>query len=220
MSFSKEEIKKNIVDQLFWDARVDASSISVGFSDGTVILNGNVPSYLARGAAEEDVWAIPGVSSVQNNISVNLPSIHKLPSDVEIKNVLTSILQWDPDIEPSDVLITVENGIITLDGSVPAYWQKVRVEELAAEIDGVVSLHDRLTVVPTRHYVDELIARDVAAALDRSAGININTVDVQVSDGSVVLSGSVSNHVAFKTAENCAKFTDGVIEVINNLIIT
>ena len=38
MALSKEEIKKNIVDQLFWDARVDASSITVEFTDGTVKL--------------------------------------------------------------------------------------------------------------------------------------------------------------------------------------
>lgn len=219
MALSKEEIKKNIVDQLFWDARVDASTISIEFTDVTVRLNGTVPTFLAREAAEEDVWAIPGVSSVQNNIAVMHPSVYELPSDAEIKNILTSILQWNPDIDPSDMLINVENGNITLDGSVPSLWQKLRVEEIAAEINGVISLHNRLTVVPTTHYVDELIARDIVAALDRSADINVNTVDVQVSDGRVILSGNVSNYNTLKAAENCARYTDGVIEVINNLLI-
>jgi len=220
MALSKEEIKKNIVDQLFWDSRVDASSISVEFTDGTIRLNGTVPTFLAREAAEEDVWAIPGVSSVQNNIAVRHPSMAQIPADAEIKEILSSILQWDPDIDSSDVLINVENGNVTLDGSVPSLWQKLRIEEKAAEINGVVFLHNRLTVVPTAHYVDELIAKDVVAALDRSTDINVNTVDVQVSDGRVVLSGNVNNYNALKTAENCARYTDGVIEVINNLQIT
>lgn len=220
MELSKEEIKKNIIDQLFWDARVDASSITVEFTDGIVRLNGTVPTFLAREAAEEDVWAIPGVSSVQNNVAVRHPSLAQIPSDAEIKDILSSILQWDPDIVSSDVLINVENGNITLDGSVPSLWQKARIEEIAAEINGVISLHNRLTVVPAAHYVDELIAKDVVAALDRSADINVNTVDVQVSDGRVVLSGNVSSYNALKAAENCARYTDGVIEVINNLLIT
>lgn len=219
MEFSKEELKKNITDQLFWDARVDASDISVNFFDSTVVLTGTAPTYLARKAAEEDVWAIPGVSSVQNDIKVYSPALHKLPSDTEIKNILHSMLQWNPDIDSSDILINVENGVVTLDGSVPGFWQKVRIEEIATEIDGVTFLHNRLTVVPTKHYVDELIARDIAAALDRSADINVNTIDVQVSDGRVILSGNVKSYIAFKAAGNCAKFTDGVIEVINNLTI-
>jgi len=36
MTISKEQIKKNIIDQLFWDARVDASAINVDFTDGAV----------------------------------------------------------------------------------------------------------------------------------------------------------------------------------------
>lgn len=220
MALSKEEIKKNIVDQLFWDSRVDASCITIEFTDGTVRLNGTVPTFLAREAAEEDVWVIPGVSSVQNNIAVRHPSLAQIPSDAEIKEILSSILKWDPDIDSSDVRINVENGNITLDGSVPSLWQKLRIEEIAAEINGVIFLHNRLTVVPTAHYVDELIARDVVAALDRSTDINVNTVDVQVSDGRVVLSGNVSSYNALKAAQNCARYTDGVIEVINNLQIT
>ncbi|HEX3019825.1 MAG TPA: BON domain-containing protein [Chitinispirillaceae bacterium] len=219
MALSKEEIKKNIVDQLFWDARVDASTISIDFVDGTVCLNGTAATFLARQAAEEDVWAIAGITSVQNNIAVKKPYAYKLPSDSEIKNMLTSILQWDPDIDSGDILINVENGNIILDGSVPAFWQKVRVEELATEIDGVIHLHNRLTVVPSAHYVDELIARDVVAAIDRSADTNINNINVQVNDGRVILSGSVSNFRVKKSAEDCARYTDGVIDVINNLVI-
>lgn len=219
MTVSKEQIKKNIIDQLFWDARVDASAINVEFTDGAVRLSGTVSNHFARNAAEEDVWAINGVSSVQNNLTVRFPDQNKPPSDSEIKNTLISILQWDNNISSSDIIINIENGALTLDGSVPAFWQKMRVEEIAADINGVVSVHDRLVVVPTQHFVDELIGRDIAAAIDRSAILNIETIDVQVSDGQVVLSGCVQNFNALKTAENCAQFTDGVTCVVNNLTI-
>ena len=65
-------------------------------------------------------------------------------------------------------------------------------------------LHNRLTVVPTAHYVDELIAKDVVAALDRTADINVNTVDVVSVAGWFypVMSAAIG------AAENCL-YTDG-----------
>lgn len=219
MPISKEEIKKNVVDQLFWDARVDASNISVNIRDGTVVLSGTAPTFLGRQAAEQDTWSVPGVSSVKNEIMVRFPAGRTIPSDEEIKGTIKNILAWDPNIDGSDIIISVENGVVTIDGSVPAYWQKVHAEEIAVDVNGVTFLHNRLTVVPTKHYVDELIARDIAAALDRCADINVNTVDVQVVDGRVVLNGNVPSWTALKAAETIVKNTDGVIELVNNLVI-
>ena len=141
MAISKEEIKKNIVDQLFWDARVDASGIAVELTDGVVRLSGITPTYLARHAAEQDAWAVPGVNAVRNEINVRFPSGRVIPSDEEIKGMVSNVLSWDPNIENSDIIISVENGVVTLDGTVPAYWQKVRSTELTSDVDGVVSVN-------------------------------------------------------------------------------
>jgi len=50
-----EKIKKQVVDQLYWDARVDASDVKVEVSDRNVILTGTVPSYGVRQAVETSV---------------------------------------------------------------------------------------------------------------------------------------------------------------------
>lgn len=219
MSLNKEEIKNRITDHLLWDARVDSSAISVEMTDGTVILSGETPTFLARQAAEEDAWSVPGVASVKNNIRVRQLYSSEVPPDDQIKATVMNILRWDSSVDSSDILISVENGVVTVDGSVPAFWQKVRVEELLTEVNGVVMLHNRLTVVPSRHYVDELIARDIVVALDRNALVNVNNIEVQVNDGKVVLSGNVESYSAFKSAEYIVKNTDGVIDFVNNIII-
>lgn len=219
MAISKEEIKKNIVDQLFWDARVDASEIAVELTDGVVLLTGVVPTFLARNAAEQDAWAVPGVNSIRNEIYVRFPSGRVIPSDEEIKGMVSNVLTWDPNIDSTDIIISVEKGAVILDGSVPAYWQKVRTRELVSDVDGVISINNRLGVVPEKHYVDELIARDIEAAFDRNVEINVNEIDVQVDNGHVILIGNVSSRSALQTAENIAKYTDGVIDVVNNLVI-
>lgn len=220
MAVNKEAIKKNIIDQLFWDARVDASAITVELSDGVVVLTGTTPTYLSKQAAEQDTKAVPGVNSVRNEIFVRFPAGVIIPSDNEIKGNVKNALTWDPNIDESDIMVSVEKGEVVLDGSVPAYWQKVHAEELAVNVNGVTFLHNHLAVVPSKHYVDELIARDIAAALNRTIDINVNNVDIQVDNGNVVLSGTVSDWTTFKAAENIAKYTDGVIDVVNNLLIS
>jgi hypothetical protein len=69
-----EQIKKDIVDQLDWDDRVDASSIQVDVSQGAVTHTGMVPNYEARTAAQEDTCAMKGVAAMRNLITVSYPS--------------------------------------------------------------------------------------------------------------------------------------------------
>ncbi|NLG15903.1 MAG: BON domain-containing protein [Fibrobacter sp.] len=219
MAFSKEEIKKNIVDQLFWDSRIDASGISIEMRDGTVILSGTTPSYMARLAAEQDAWAVPGVNAVRNEVSVRFPSGHIVPSDGEIKGMVSNVLLWDSNIDNTDILVSVDNGKVTLDGTVPAFWQKIRAGEIILNVNGVVSVNNCLAVVSAQHYVDELIARDIEAAFDRHIEIDVNSIDVQVDNGKVILTGDVSGKAASEAAENIVRNTDGVIDVVNKIDI-
>ena len=52
------------------NAEVDARRITVGSSDGKVSLWGNVRSWMEKDEAENAAWAAPGVTQVQNNISI------------------------------------------------------------------------------------------------------------------------------------------------------
>lgn len=60
MARTEEQIKRDVVDQLFWDIRVDASDVTVEVSNGTVTLRGTVPTYLAAKAAIDDSWCVLG----------------------------------------------------------------------------------------------------------------------------------------------------------------
>jgi osmotically-inducible protein OsmY len=47
MSFTDEEIKRVVIDQLAWDYRIGMSAIEVYVNNGEVTLEGTVPSYAA-----------------------------------------------------------------------------------------------------------------------------------------------------------------------------
>ena len=217
MRKSSEEIKKEIVDQLYWDNRVDASEITVDVHDSVVTLGGKVPTYSARTAAANDARSISGVVTVNNNIRVEYPAAVTTPTDPEIQSNIESVLRWNSDIDSSDIIISVDNGWVTLEGSVEAFWKKMRTEEMASNVTGVLGVTNKLSVVPTKDIIDEAIADDIVDALDRNTDINIEEVDVQVENGTVTLSGIVPSWTERLKAYEAALYTDGVLNIHDEL---
>ena len=65
------EIKRKIEDALRRAAELDASRITVETNGGEVILRGTVRSWAERQDAERAAWRAPGVTKVDNRISVS-----------------------------------------------------------------------------------------------------------------------------------------------------
>lgn len=216
---ASEDIKKDVIDQLYWDDRIDASNVKAEVTNGAVTLTGSVPTYAARQAAQEDAWLIPGVSSVDNLLEVAYPTEFERPTDAELQANLSTAMSWEPHLPGSDIEVSVQGGWVTLNGSVDAYWKKLRAEEIATTLTGVLGVTNELAVVPSDAYEDRLIADNIVAALDRNVHVDAESVDVRVNNGVVTLSGSVSSLPAFRAAQETAEYTAGVIAVNNELVI-
>ncbi len=213
-----ENIKKNVVDNLYWDTRVDSSDIKITTEDGKVTLTGEVPSYNAMEAAIDNVWNVAGVKSVNNKLNVQFPAKLTVPSDDDIQSNIQNILLWDIDIDSTDINISVNNGIVSLEGTVDSFWKLYHIEN-KANVTGVKEIVNKLAVVPTAEVVDEDIAKDVVKALERNINVDVDNVNVEVEDGEVTLSGTVTNWTAYRAAENSAFYTLGVTGVDNQLTI-
>jgi len=64
------EVKDKIEDALKRNAEIDARRINVEAADGKVTLRGNVRSWFEKDEAATAAWAAPGVTEVNNQISV------------------------------------------------------------------------------------------------------------------------------------------------------
>ncbi|MGV9199918.1 MAG: BON domain-containing protein [Promethearchaeia archaeon] len=214
-----EDIKKDVVDQLYWDPRVDATDVNIDVNDGKVMLTGTVPDYTAKGACSSDAWVVDGVSTVKNEVIVEFPETFAIPTDEEIRSDIESSLSLNYGIDDSDVDITVVDGLVTLKGTVPTYWEKMKAEDIASGISGVVNVVNKLGVVPTEDIADQIIAEDVISAIARNVNVSVEDIDVEVNDGVVTLSGTVDDWVAYDAAMDAALYTTGVKDVVDNILI-
>lgn len=214
-----EAIKADVVEQLRWDARVDASDVKVTVSERLVTLEGTVINQPARQAATDDAAGIPGVLAVANRLRVEPDGSRPRPTDRELKAGIETLFRLDAVLDEKDLSASVEDGVVTLEGSVSAYWEKGRAQELVAGLGGVMELRNHLAVVPTGDYVDQALAESVTAALSRNARVDIKTVTVEARNGVVTLTGTVPDWHAFSSALHTASHTTGVVDVNNRLVV-
>ena len=217
MTRSDQQIKKDIVDDLYGDNRIDASKISVTVENGIVSLAGEVPTYGDLSVARAAALRIGGVTDLVDNLRVAYVTPPELPGDVEIENRANSILNWDRAIDETHVRAVAENGIVTLEGTVDAHWKKFYAEEKIEAIRGILSIDNRLSVVPTKRPEDEKIAGEVVSALQRDKLVNHEDITVEVESGIVTLSGRVEHAAARLAAWKDASKITGVIEVENRI---
>jgi osmotically-inducible protein OsmY len=217
MTAAEELKKKDIVDSLYWDVRVDASDVSVQVENGTAFLSGTVPSFAARRAAADDAWRVDGIHAVDSQLTVDYKV--PLPTDEEIQTGIKSVLLWSSAIDSSKIEIEVRGGKVTLRGTVASYWQRLRAQTLAEDVTGVIALINELTVVPTESILDEDIARQIIKAFEQNPLIDEDTVTVAVERGKVTLTGNVLTWSARNQARGTVASVPGVIFIDNRIMV-
>ncbi|MDR3661334.1 MAG: BON domain-containing protein [Mycobacterium sp.] len=127
-------------------------------------------------------------------------------------------LKVDPAIESSRVAVTADNGVVTLTGTVPTYWQKVESAQAVWRVLGVRALADDIRVeVPGTHVRNDTDIAAAAAAVLRSHSDLPETIDATVRDGNVTLTGKVDWHFQRMAAVNAIKHIRGVTSVRNQI---
>ena len=212
-----EQLKKNIVDHLFWDDSIDASGVKVEVSNGKATLSGSVLTFGAKDAASSAAWLVNGIQDVENRLQVQLPADIPIRTDDEIQRNAAEVFTWNADLHGLAISVSVTQGVVTLGGTVASYWQRNKAETLVSDLLGVVNVINQLIVVPSELLTDQTIAKNIHTALKNSPHIDGSAIKVSVKDGIVLLKGSVpASHdrmQAFTVVGNCR----GVKDIINEI---
>jgi osmotically-inducible protein OsmY len=144
-----------------------------------------------------------------------------MKTDREIELDVKDELQWDPDLDATDIAVTVKKGVVTLAGFVKSYADKYEAESAAKRVAGVLGVANDIEVrVPSMHErPDPEIARDAVAAIKGQLPISSENIKVIVKDGWVTLEGTVEWQYQKNTAETAVRRLKGVRGVTNSILL-
>lgn len=105
-----EQIKSDVIDELNWDPKVQASDVGVTVKDGAVTLTGTVKSFPAKIAAEQAAKRVKGVRAIAEEIDIRL--IHD-NSDDDIARRIARVLDWNIALPDHNIVAEISQGHVT-----------------------------------------------------------------------------------------------------------
>ncbi len=188
-----------------------------------VVLAGSVETYADKEDADKRVHHVKGVKGVENEIAV---AGGGSVEDTKLRDKLAEKLSYDRvgygTTAFNSITIGVQNGVVTLGGTVYGPPDKDSAISLVSHTPGVKDIVDNLEVAPVSPMDDRLrmqLARAIYGtpelqkyALDPAKPIRITVVN-----GRVILSGMVDSKMDHDVAGIRANGVAGVFSVANEL---
>jgi osmotically-inducible protein OsmY len=211
VTMNSERLRRYIREELAADPRFDASGVDVSVDDRVVTLAGHVPSYMDRWAIRHAVLALKGVRGVSLDIDVHCP-VGCAVADDDIARRAISRLNSNSAVPHEAVSVAVDNGWVTLDGTVDWQFQRALAErdiELLAGVTGITN-NIALRPLPPRGNVRGAIEE----AIKRRADVAAHQIRVSVDDqGGVTLHGKVDDCLQRTALEEAVWAVAGVRRV-------
>lgn len=144
----------------------------------------------------------------------------KKSNDVLSKEVIEG-LKWEPLLNSNKIDVSVQDGIVTLSGTVDNYNNKKQAEQTVKHILGVKSVIDNIEVKLSASSIrdDQDITTSVIKALKEKWAVPNHRVKVTVKEGWVTLEGILHWNFQRKAADNAIRYLDGVRGVIDEIKI-
>jgi len=212
--------------------------VGLDFSDGTLTIEGEVPTIAAKKLLLERAAAHPSVDGIVDRLHVaplqtmGDSQIRNLVRDalleeaalaeVAIHDVVkgeTLTVREPPDPCRGDICIEVADGVVTLDGVVPSLAHKRLAGLLAWWVPGSRDVINGLDVSPAEQDTDEEVTDAVRMALEKDPFVDASQVSVTTKDYVVTLEGVVPKDAEREMAEFDAWYVFGVDRVQNNIAV-
>ena len=140
-----------------------------------------------------------------------------MKTDLELTRDVIAELSWSPALRTEEIGVAAKNGVVTVSGDVSSYAQKIRVERLVEQVNGVKAVAVDLNVKLPSSFIhtDTEIAHAALDALKWDVEVPHDTVQLRVEDGRVILEGHVEWQYQRAAAERAVRYLAGVKSVTN-----
>lgn len=142
-------------------------------------------------------------------------------TDAMIQQDVIRELKWDTRVEETDVGVEVDNGVVTLTGTVTSWGKRYAAAQAAHRVHGVLDVANDIKVkVPgTPGKTDTELAHAVRSALEWDVFVPDHRIRSTVADGVVTLEGEVDTWAQHDDAGRAVRNLAGVREVVNVLTV-
>jgi len=140
--------------------------------------------------------------------------------DATITTRVKAKLAADPEVNPFNIDVDTDAGVVTLRGQVEDPEAKTEAAKLARGTSGVVSVRNEITVGETtaeQRVDDAALATEIEGRITADPDLNPFNIDVDVNQGVVTLSGTVTSAASRAKAGEIARGVAGVARVDNQL---
>jgi osmotically-inducible protein OsmY len=211
---SNAQITRDVLDELLWDDRIDASRVTVTADDGTVLLGGKVDYYHEKWNAGEDANRILGVTSVVNDIVVDAAA--RKVHDDELAAAARAGLDANGLVPKGAITVNAEDGRIVMSGNVHHYYEQQAAEHVIRHLRGISDFTDLVTVSQDPAVA---VSAGIADSLTRNAAVDADMINVTDRGGNVTLSGTVRSYAEKEEAKRAALMAPGVVSVDDQLVV-
>ncbi|HVA57772.1 MAG: BON domain-containing protein [Gemmatimonadaceae bacterium] len=211
------QLQRDVIEEMAWQPNISDAEIAVGAKNGVVTLSGFVNTYAQKYGAVRAAEKVRGVHAVADDLKVRLPQ-SLMRSDTDIAHAAVSALKWDVEVPDTRIKALVDDGWVSLDGTVDWQFQRLAAERAVRHLSGVKGVINRITVQQPKVSAYEVNLR-IQEALKRSAAVDADKISIEAKDGKVVLRGTVRSWSEREDAERAAWAAPGVTEVDDEIAV-
>ena len=90
-----------------------------------------------------------------------------MKTDLQLQHAVQTELEWNPMVDPAEIGVSVEDGIVTLTGHTKSYPEKWAAEQATLRVKGVRAVANEIEtrILPEWERTDTDIARAALNAL-------------------------------------------------------
>ncbi len=140
-----------------------------------------------------------------------------MKKDTDLRRDVLDELEWEPSIDAARIGVTTHNGVVTLNGIVKTYTEKLAAERAAERVQGVKAIANDIEVkLPGAHErTDSDIAEAAVNALSWKTMVPEGKIKVAVTKAWITLEGEVDWQYQKDAAFDAVHFLVGVRGVTN-----
>lgn len=143
-----------------------------------------------------------------------------MKTNEELQRDVQNAIKWEPQLHAAEIGVTAKDGVVTLMGTVDAYYKKIEAENAAKNVDGVKAVVEEIEIkYSSNTKSDEDIANDVLKALTDNWNVPQEKIQIKVEKGWVTLEGQVTWNYQKEAANKSVGHLTGVKGVTNRIKI-